>query len=308
VRATLRSAAIASVAEAAGRLSFCVADLTRDAGWDAAVAACDYVLHVASPLGGDAKDPGALIGPARDGTLRVLRAAARAGVKRVVLTSSTAATSPPLQSGDSVNDERVWTDPDDANVNAYRRSKVLAERAAWEIMAKHPGPTTLTTILPAAVFGPLLASERPGSAQIIQRLLSGRPPGIPRVGFCIVDVRDLAALHVRAMIAPEAAGERFIAAGDFLWMADIASALRARLGARAARVPTRVLPDALVRLIARFVPALRTITPGLGRRHVFSSAKAQRMLGFAPRPGVDAVLDCAESLIAGGAARMRAAT
>jgi nucleoside-diphosphate-sugar epimerase len=224
-----------------------------------------------------------LIGPARDGTLRVLRAATKAGVRRVGMTSGTAAATP-APSADSVGDETVWTDPDDLNLNAYRRSKVIAERAAWDFMAGNTGPTTLTTILPGAVFGPVLTSANLGSVQVIQRLLHGRPAGIPRLGFWIVDVRDLADLHIRAMTCPEAGGERFIAVGDFMWMQDMARTLRATLGEYAAEVPTRLLPDFTVRLMALFVPALRAVTPGLGHRRIFDSTKARQVLGFTPTP------------------------
>lgn len=312
VRTTVRSlskapavrAAVASAGVSADRLTFFEADLTRDEGWDAAVAGCDHVLHVASPMGGDAsKDADALIVPAREGTLRVLRAAVKAGVKRVVMTSSTAAATPASTDAESVSDESVWTDPDPRKLNAYRQSKVLSERAAWDFMAKNAGPTTLTTVLPGAVFGPVLTLESIGSAQVIQRLLDGRPPGIPRFGFALVDVRDLADLHVRAMTSPEAAGQRFIAVGGFLWMEDIATTLRSTLGERARKVPTRRLPDFVVRVLAAFVPALRILTPLLGRRLTFSSAKAQRVLGFAPRPVSATLVDCAESLVRGGGMR-----
>ncbi|GAA5186953.1 aldehyde reductase [Rugosimonospora acidiphila] len=277
------------------RLTFATADLTGDDGWDAAMAGCDYVLHVASPLGADGHGgPDALTGPARDGTLRVLRAATRAGVRRVVMTSSTAAATPRLASG--VSDETVWTDPDDPNLTAYRRSKVLAERAAWDFMDAYNGGTTLSTVLPVAVFGPLLSPGNASSVDVIARLLAGRPPVVPRFGFAIVDVRDLADLHLRAMTSPAAAGERFIGAGEFRWLSEIAETLRSRLGDRAARVPTRGVPDVAVRALARFVPALRTLTPLLGRELAFSSAKARRVLGFSPRPAAETVVDCAESL------------
>jgi nucleoside-diphosphate-sugar epimerase len=275
-----------------------VADLTRDEGWADAVAGCDYVLHVASPLGADGRgNPDELIDAARDGTLRVLRAAVDAGVKRVVMTSSTAAATP--SGAATVSDETVWTDPADRAVTPYRRSKVLAERAAWDFMAAHPGPTTLTTVLPVAIFGPVLSAAGGTSVEVIQRLLTGRPPVLPRFGFTVVDVRDLADLHIRAMTAPAAAGERFIAASDFLWLSEIAATLRSALGERAAKVPTRGVPDWLVRALARFLPPLRTLTPLLGRHLTFTSAKAQRMLGFAPRPARTTVVDTANSL--GGA-------
>jgi dihydroflavonol-4-reductase len=294
-------AAVASAAGSAERLTFVVADLTRDEGWDAAVAGCDYVLHVASPLATRAPgDPNELIVPARDGTLRVLRAATKARVERVVMTSAAAAARPPRGS-DRVGDETVWTDTSDRKFDSYRLSKVLAERAAWDFMAAHARRTTLTTILPGAVFGPVLTKQSLGSVQIIQRLLRGRPPGLPRLGFSIVDVRDLADLHVRAMTSPEAAGQRFLAVGDFLWMTDIAATLRSRLGERAGKVPTRALPDFLVRLLSLFIPQLRMLTSDLGRMNRITSEKARRVLGFSPRPAWATVVDCAESLLDGPA-------
>ena len=309
VRTTVRNlpreraarAAIAGYTDLGDRLTFFVADLTSDEGWDDAVAGCDYVLHVASPLGGDSpKDADTLILPARDGTLRVLRAATKAKVNRVVLTSSCAAASPHLAGADSVSDETVWTDTADESLNAYRKSKVLAEQAAWEFMRHYAGPTALTTILPGAVFGPVLTRENPGSVQVIGRLLQGRVPGNPRLGFDVVDVRDLADVHILAMTSPQAAGQRFIATGEFLWMADVSKALRAELGPSASKVPTRALPNFVLRLLARFDPGVRAVTPGLGRKHRHVSEKAQRVLGWRPRPATETVVDCARSLIAQG--------
>jgi nucleoside-diphosphate-sugar epimerase len=305
VRTTVRSlsketavrAAVATAADAGDRLTFFAADLTRDEGWDTALTGCDYVLHVASPLGGDvSRNPNALLVPARDGALRVLRAAAKAGVKRVVMTSAAAAARPPYGS-DIISDETIWADPADRQFDAYRRSKILAERAAWDFLAGNTGPTSLATILPGAVFGPVLMQENLGSVQIIDRLLQGRPAGIPRLGFWIVDVRDLADLQIRAMTAPAAAGQRFIAAGDFMWMEDIARTLRSELGDRAAKVPTRRLPDFVVRLLSLFIPLLRTLAPSLGRTNSLTSAKARRVLGFSPRPATTTIVDCAESLL-----------
>jgi nucleoside-diphosphate-sugar epimerase len=303
VRATVRDlaqepavrAAVASIAGATERLTFFAADLTADNGWDDAVAGCDYVLHVASPLG-DASDPDALIVPARDGTLRVLRAAVKAGVRRVVMTSAAAAARPPHNT-DRISDETIWADPADRQFDAYRRSKILAERAAWDFMAEHADRTSLVTILPGAVFGPVLTKANRGSVQIIQRLLEGRPAAIPRLGFWIVDVRDLAELHVGAMTAPEAAANRFIAAGDFMWMEDIATTLRRKLGSGAGKVPTHRMPDFVFRLLSLFVPMLRTLVSSLSRWNNLTAAKARRMLGFAPRPATATIVDCAESLI-----------
>lgn len=311
VRTTIRSAMreaevranVATKVDPGDGLSIIVADLTADTGWDAAVAGCDYVLHVASPLGND-RIPETVIGPARDGTLRVLRAALAARVKRIVVTSSGAACCPPLKSPDSLTDETFWTDASDAELSPYRKSKAVAERAAWDFMAAQNATKQLTTVLPSGIFGPVLTTKGIGSVGLVLRLLTGAMPGVPRLGFNVVDVRDLADAHIRAMLAPEAAGERFIAAGDFLWMEDIAKILRDRLGKRAAKVPTRKLATWLLKLTARFGSDASGIVPMLGHRHAYSSAKAQRMLGWKPRPAADTMVDCAESLIALGAAKV----
>ena len=303
VRTTVRDAAKEQrVRAAAGagnsdRLEVFIADLNDDRGWDAAVAGCDYVLHVASPLGGGTvTDRNALIAPARDGTLRVLRAAAKAGVKRVVMTSAAATARPPLTS-DRVSDETVWADPEDPQFDAYRVSKILAERAAWDFVNGEGKGTLLTTILPGAVFGPIRDAENLGSVQIIHGMLRGRPGALPRLGFWIVDVRDLADLHIRAMTADAAAGQRFIAAGEFMWMADIAKTLRAQLGEKGAKVSTRRLPDFVVRLLLPFMANLRSLAPLLGRRFPLNTDKSRKLLAFAPRPADITLIDCARSLL-----------
>ena len=261
--------AVATVVDPGDRLTFVAADLMADAGWAEAVAGCDYVLHVASPLGrGEADTDETLIPPARDGALRVLRAAVAAGVKRVVMTSSTAACASKLQGPDTNNDETVWTDLGDKGSNAYRRSKVVSERAAWDFMAAQGGQTGFATVLPSAIFGPVLSGDTLGSVRVVLRLFNGQMPGVPRIGFSVVDVRDLADAHIRAMTTPEAAGERFIACGEFMWMADIAKVLREGLGAAGARAPTRVLPDVAVRLAAVADRGLRGLTPTPARRPI----------------------------------------
>ena len=295
-------AAIATLGHAEERLSFFAANLTSDAGWDEAVGGCDYVLHVASPLGvAEPKDPNTLIVPARDGALRVIGAAIKAGVKRVVMTSSVAATSPPSTAkGDSLSDETVWSDGDDPAIGAYARSKTVAEHAAWDLIASSGRDTTLATVNPALVLGPVLSGDYSESVQVVERLMSGKVPGIPRLGFNLVDVRDVADLHIRCMTAPEAAGQRFIAANEFAWMADVATILRTNLGAQASKVPTRSAPDILLRLVGLFDRDLGSVVPSLGRKGDFTSAKARSVLGWSPRPIQDTVLDCARSLIAAG--------
>jgi nucleoside-diphosphate-sugar epimerase len=306
VRTTVRNlskegavrAAVGSVVDAGDRLSFFAADLTRDEGWDAALADCDYVLHVASPLGGgNPDDKESLVAPARDGALRVLRAATKAGVKRVVMTSAATVATPPMSSPDSVSDETVWFDPHE-DVDPYRHSKRLAERAAFDFMKGYHGATTLATVLPGAIFGPILTKDSLGSTEVIRRLLQGRVPANPRFGLQIVDVRDLADLHVRAMISPNAAGERFLGVGEFMWMAEISRTLRSQLGAAGSQVPTRTMPDFLFRLFALFDPSLRAMTPRLGKMQRHTAAKAQRLLGWQSRPATTTLVDCAQSLIA----------
>src|SRR5262245_29997643 len=307
VRTTVRSlarenfvrAALGKVVDVQDRLSFHAAELTSDAGWDAATSGCDFVPHLASPVTlSQPSNPDELIAPARDGTRRVVEAAIKSGVRRLVLTSSVAATSRHAKLLESVSDETVWTDLNDPNVSAYARSKTLAEHTAWDLIASSGGATTLVTVNPSVVLGPVLSGDYSASVEVVERLLSGRAPGIPRLGFNFVDVRDVADLHVRAMTAPEAAGQRFIAAGTFGWMADLAILLRAHLGDAANKVPTRRIPDFLVRLAALFNKELRTAVPRLGQKRDFTSAKAQAMLGWRPRPLEETVLDCARSLIA----------
>jgi len=310
VRATVRDlrregevrAMVAKEVDAGDRLSLHAASLTSDDGWNAAADGAEYVLHVASPLGvPPPKDPNDLIVPARDGAKRVIRAAIKAGVRRVVMTSSVAATSRGSKAPDGVCDETVWTDAGAPDADAYTQSKTLAERAAWDLIAAEGGVTTLATVNPALVLGPVLGSDFSDSVQVVQRLLAGKVPGLPRLGFNVVDVRDVADLHIRAMTDPAAAGQRFIAANEFAWMADIAVLLKARLGDQAAKVPTSKVPDFLLRIVSLFDADLKAVTPGLGRRHDFTSAKAQSLLGWSPRPFEETILDTARSLIAAGA-------
>ena len=310
--ATVR-VALCKLVDPGNRLSFYAADLTSDDGWDAAVDGCDYVLHVASPLGvADPKDPNELIAPARDGARRVVRAAIQAGVRRVVLTSSVAAANKGArsvdwarddlrnESGDWTSDETVWTEPGAPRLGAYAQSKTLAERAAWDLINASDGKTTMASVNPALVLGPVTSADFSESIQVVERLLSGRAPGLPRLGFNIVDVRDVADLHIRAMIDPKAAGERFIAAANFAWMVDLAAMLRDRLGPGGAKVPTRKVPDFVIRLAGLFDKDLGSVTPSLGHKHDYTSEKAQRMLGWTPRPLEETVMDCARSLIAAG--------
>ena len=300
VRELLRAASSATAgADAGERLRFFAADLANDAGWAEAVAGCDFVLHLASPFPESIpKHEDELIVPARDGALRVLRAARDAGVKRVVLTSSFAAVGyghPPQR---APFDETAWSDPDGGEVSAYVKSKTLAERAAWDFIAREGGGLELATVNPVGVFGPVLGADYATSILLVQRLLAGALPGCPQLRFGVVDVRDVVDLHLRAMNAPQARGERFLAtAGDFMLVRDIALVLKRRLGDAARRVPVRQLPNWLVKLAALRDPAVKQIVPELGRYKNATSAKARRVLGWSPRSSEDALVATAESLL-----------
>lgn len=308
VRATLRSPAresglrdalrLAGI-DAGERLQIAIADLMLDEGWGEAASGCSHVLHVASPLAAAVpKDEDQLIRPAREGTLRVLRAAHRAGVKRVVLTSSFAA----IGYGRALKrpyDERDWTDPLAPGLAAYPKSKALAERAAWDFVDGEGQGLELAVVNPVGIFGPLLGPDLSASILLVKTMLEGKLWAVPRLMFGVVDVRDVADLHLRAMTDPAAAGERFLAtAGDFMTMQAIAQALKDGLGERAAGVSTRVLPDWLVRFAARFsATARQAATPELGRVKTATSAKAQAMLGWQPRPAAEALVATGESLL-----------
>ena len=286
-------------AEPGDRLSFFAADLGSDAGWPQAVAGSDYVLHVASPFPASApKDENELIVPAREGALRVLRAARNAGVKRAVLTSSFAAIGYGHKPQARPFNETDWTNPDGGDVYPYVKSKTLAERAAWDFIAKEGGSLELSVVNPVAVFGPVLGPDYSTSILLVQRLMDGGMPGCPQLNFGVVDVRDVADLHIRAMTNPAARGERFLAvAGDFMSVRDIAMVLKDRMGALAKRVPTRQLPNWLVRIAALRDPTIRQFTSELGKKKNASNEKARRLLGWAPRSNKEAILATAESLV-----------
>jgi dihydroflavonol-4-reductase len=282
-------------------LVFGVADLSRDNGWDEAVSGCDFVVHVASPMGEGEPKGTDLVQPAREGTLRVLKAAVAAGVERVVVTSSLAAAQTTGTAGkETESDKTVWTDIDSKDVGDYAKSKTLAERAAWDFIRRSASATTLTTILPGMILGPVMKRSVSGSVGVVARLLSGKVPAIPNIGFNIVDVRDLVDLHIKAMLAPQAAGQRFLASSDFLWLSDIARVLRENLGGKGANVTSRRLPDFMLRITALFQAEARFMAPMIGRRPRFSTVEAATLLDWHPRPASVTVLDCAESMLREG--------
>jgi nucleoside-diphosphate-sugar epimerase len=286
-------------ADPGNRLSFFAADLENDAGWPQAVAGCEYVLHVASPFPASVpKHEDELIVPAREGALRVLRASRDAGVKRVVLTSSFAAIGYGQKPQTAPLNETNWTDPNSDDALPYVKSKTIAERAAWDFIASEGGSLELSVVNPVGVFGPVLGPDYSTSILIVQRMMDGAIPGCPKISFGVVDVRDVADLHIRAMTQPAAKSERFLAvAGDFMSMLDIAHVLKSRMGASAKKVPTRELPNWLVRLAALRDPAIKQILPELGKRRNATHEKAARLLGWSPRSNEDAIVATAESLI-----------
>lgn len=312
VRSRAREAEVREMLRRAGaepgeRLEFAEADLTSDAGWAEAVAGCAYVLHVASPFPvNQPRDADELVRPAREGTLRVLKAARDAGVKRVVQTSSFAAVGYGHPERATPFDETDWTNLDGPGVTAYVKSKTLAERAAWDFVAREGGGLELATVNPVGVLGPVLGRDLSSSVELLRSLMEGAVPAAPRTWFGLVDVRDVADLHVRAMTSPAAKGERFIATGgDFLSVIEMARILRAEAGPLGKKAPSWQMPDWLVRLMALFMPAARATVPELGKMKNATSAKARRVLGWTPRTPREAILASAESLVALGIVKPR---
>jgi len=306
VRATLRNLARAdevrsSIGRIAGNtetIELATADLNSDGGWAEALAGADYVLHIASPVVSlNPKSDEDIVRPARDGALRVLKAARDAGVKRVVMTSSIAAIAYGRAMRAEPFTERDWTDATNPkDTTAYERSKTIAERAAWTLQKTEGGALELVVVNPALVLGPVLGADFSPSLEAIRNLLDRSVPVLPNMGFSIVDVRDVAKLHLLAMTAPDVNGERFIAAAGFYWMKDIARMLRQELGEAARNVPSVSIPNLVVRLFAVFDPVLRGRLFELGKRRLVSSDKARRILGWTTRPVRDTVVDAARSL------------
>lgn len=310
VRGTVRSLhkgealkrTLAEHSDRAGELELVEADLERDAGWEAAVAGVDVIHHVASPFPlASPKDEMELIRPAREGALRVLRAARQAGVRRVVLTSSAAAIA--YGWGDdapAVFDDAHWTQLDGPRrVPPYQKSKTLAERAAWDF-ARAEG-IDLTAVNPVGVFGPIRSADVRTSVGIVAQLMTGQFPALPRAGVEAVDVRDVSAVHMAAAETPGTIGQRLIVSDDFFWFRDVAEVLREAFPDHAGRIPSRGLPDFVVRLGALFSADLATIAAELGVERRTDASKAKALLGRELISGRDALVASAESLIRYGA-------
>lgn len=294
----------AAVGEQGSRLSFVEADLTRDDGWEAAARGCRHVLHVASPYPlHQPKGREDLVPMARDGTLRVLKAAISAGAERVAVTSSMAAimSGHPARAG-YVFTETDWSNPDAPNITPYSISKTRAERAAWQFMETAGGTTGLVALNPGAVFGPAHDAGVESSGDIVALLLSGRWPLVPRYGVTIVDVRDVAVAHLEALERPGVVGRRFVLAAESMRIVEMGRVLADAFPDRRKRLPRGELPDFMVRLVALFDRTARAALPDLGDAPRFSNESARELLGIRFRSGREALVAMAESLITLGRA------
>ena len=278
-------------------LSFVQADLSQESGWMEAAKGCTYIIHPASPTPNFlAKHEDEFIIPAVNGVLFILRAAKAGGVKRVVLTSAFGAV------GIGTDKKTPYTEDDWSDLTqdlpAYQKSKTLSEKAAWEYIAKEGRGLELAVVNPVGVLGPVLGADYSHSIQTIHQMLNGTLKGVPKIRFVYVDVRDVADLHLKAMINPAANGQRFLAtSGKAISMLDIADILRSGLGAKATKVPKKELPNWLIRLIALFNPKVRLVVPHLGMVKEASHEKASRLLDWQPRSNADAVLATGQSLV-----------
>ena len=310
VRGTVRSEARAEEVREAmersvdvgDRLEIVEADLTRDEGWADAARGCTYVLHVASPFPNQVPEhEDELIKPAMEGTRRVLKAAAEAGVHRVVLTSSLAA----ISGGHPVDNSRVYSEDDWSIIERcppYPKSKTLAERAAWDFVASLDGeaPMELCVINPGAVLGPVLNRHYSTSGEIVRKLMAKELPGTAKIGFSWVDVRDVAAAHIAAMTAPHAAGQRFCCAIEFGWIDEVAEILAKRFGPEGWKIPTRKLPNFIVRIVAIFDPTVKTVISDLGQVRNVSNDRIRRVLNWQPRSLEEMVVSMGETMIQHG--------
>lgn len=309
VRGTLRTPtreagireALAKHGDFNDRLSFVQTDLTSDEGWDEAVKGCTYVHHIASPI---VKEPpkheDELIIPAREGALRVLRAASKAGVKRVVQTSSMAAIVYGHKRDGSITfNEDYWTDLSSSEMGAYERSKTIAERAAWDFMEQEGNATSMefTTINPGLVLGPMLDADSGVSLELIRKLLTRELPGLPKLGWAVVDVRDVASAHVAAMTVPEAAGQRFLCSLDHMWAEEVADELRDYAAAKGYKIPSMKIPGFVLRLAGLFDKTVSMILHEIGKRQDIDNSRIRAVLNWQPHDMKDTLRASVDSLI-----------
>ena len=298
----LKEGGISSFAD----IKFIEADLTKDLNWDKAVENCDYVLHVASPIFlRIPKHEDEMIRPAVDGTLRVLKAARDVGVKRVVMTSNFGAVGYSHTDTTKIITEEYWTDPNEKGLSIYNKSKVLAEKAAWNFINKEGGALELSVINPMGIFGPSLGPDLSSGFELLKKVLDGSMKRIPNITLGIVDVRDVADMHLRAMTNPDAKSQRFLAlAGGIMSLPEIALLLKKKLPVVAHNVPTKRIPDWIVRVAALFNPMAKGITTMLSRYREASNEKAKQVLGWQPRSNEEAIIATAESLVKFGSIKI----
>lgn len=280
------------------QLEFVAADLMKDKGWNEAVQGCKYVLHVASPVPIKLpKHEDELIKPAKEGTLRVLKACIENDVKRLVLTSSIAAICYGHQEKGKTYTEADWSNIDGKRVVAYPKSKTIAEKSAWDYLASRNSSLEMTVVNPSVVFGPALEKDFGSSLEIIRKLMAGEMPGVPKIAWPIVDVRDVAEMELLAMTSPAAPGNRYICANDTMWIGEIGEVLKQNFPEFKKKISTRTLPNWLVKLSAIFDPAVKSVITELDNPQYVSSEKAKKELGWTCRSNEEAISAAAKSLI-----------
>ena len=308
VRTTLRTISrkneIIEMMEASGignlsNLSFFETDLLKDKNWNEAVKGCDYVLHVASPIFLRLpKDEDEMVRPAVEGALRVLKAAKEAGVKRVVMTSNFGAVGYSHKDSSKPITEESWTNPNEKGLSIYNKSKVLAERAAWNFIQNEGGTLELSVINPMAIFGPSLNATLSSGFDLLLKVLNGTMKAIPDIRLGIVDVRDVADLHIRAMLNPNAKGERFLAlAGGTMSLLEISMFLKKQMPDIAKRASSKSMPTWLIKIAALFNKQAKAILPMVGINRNATNEKAKTMLKWNPRSNEEAILATVESLV-----------
>ncbi len=281
------------------QLEFIETDLTSDKNWNEAMIGCQYVLHIASPIFLRLpKNEDEMIRPAVDGTLRVLKAARDSGVKRVVMTSNFGAVGYSHKDKNSLITEESWTDPNEKGLSTYNKSKVLAEKAAWDFIEKEGGPLELSVINPMGIFGPSLNEDLSSGFELLKKLLDGSMKAIPDIRLGIVDVRDVAELHILAMEKPQAKGERFLAlSGGTMSLMEIVKLLKEKMPYVTTKAPTKSLPTFIIRLSSIFNDQAKAILPLVGINRNASNKKAKTILGWVPRTNEEAVTASVISLI-----------
>jgi dihydroflavonol-4-reductase len=286
------------------RLTFVELDLEKDSGWDDALEGIDALMHTASPFPiASPKDENELIRPAVEGTLRALKAAKKAGVKRVVLTSSVAAIyGSDLPEDKAAFDESMWSDVSHpVGRVAYTKSKTLAEKAAWDFIKNEAQDMNLTTINPVLVLGAPLDKNFGSSISVVERIMKGSDPMLPNLKFAIVDVQDVAKMHVLALSKPESIGERIIASSETFSFVAIAKYIKDQFPASKAK--TTQAPDSLIKILSLFDAQIKAILPLIGKSMLVSNSKARAILGIDFIPVEQSIKSSAEFLVKNGLAK-----